>query len=146
MCIRDRLFAVLALNFFYFPERIEKANLFNNTEYRPLLEYGELESVFFAADLHGEDRFIMPYVSYQTFKFGNYSVNDWFPMGEAHAAFAADQRKVVSALRERDCNTLKALVGKMQLRTLVIKNLPAGDYCGMKVDADLGAFKVLSSR
>lgn len=137
------LFVLLVLNFPYFAPRFEQVNLFNNAEYGPLLEFGELESVFFVADLDGRERYVMPYVSYQTFKYHNYSVNDWFPVGEAFEAFDRDRKVLVEALGQNDCGEVERMVEKMQLRTLALKNLPAGFSCNLEMVADLGAFKVL---
>ncbi|MCX6799382.1 MAG: hypothetical protein NTW59_04800, partial [Candidatus Diapherotrites archaeon] len=139
------LFALLALNFFYFAPRIEKANLFNNPDYKPLLGFGELPSVFFVADMNGADKFIMSYVSYQTFKFHNLSVNDWFLSGSAHAAFEKDKEALLGAFRQNDCNTVRLMIEKMGLRTLVIKNMPATGACGLRLTADMGAFKVFNA-
>jgi len=136
------LFALLLINIPYFAPRIEAANLFNNEEYRPLLEFGELESVFFVADLEGKDRFIMPYVSYQTFTFHNLSVNDWFPVGPSYTKFSKDREVLVRALKQADCPKVVEMAEKMQVKTLVIKNLPEGFSC-LPVEEELGPFKVL---
>jgi len=137
------LFFLLLFNFAYFPKRIEAVNLFNNPDYRPLLEYGELKGVFLAADLDGKDRFIMPYVSYQTFNFHNYSVNDWFPVGRSYSEFKADRDKIVEAMKSGDCAEFSRMIQKMRLETIVVKNLQGGFSCGFRTIFDAGKFKVL---
>jgi hypothetical protein len=139
------LFALLLLNFVYFPGRIEQANLFNNPDYKELLEFGELEGVFLVADIDRIDGSISPFVSYQTFKFHNFSVNDWFPVGRSHAAFVKDRDAVVEAVKAGNCNAFGLLIEKMQLKTIVLKNAPDDFSCGLKLEANLGKFKVFKA-
>jgi len=140
------LFALLALNFFYFAPRIEKANLFYNQEYRELAEYGEFESVFFLADLAKEDEattFLTIYLTYQTFTYRNYSTNAWWPLGDSHLKFSKDREIIVQALREGDCETINSMAEKLGLQTIVVKNLPESFSCSTPIDAEIGKFKVL---
>ncbi len=136
------LFALLLFNFFYFPQRIEKANLFNNPEYKQLLAAGEMPSVFFVTDLKQEDKFIGAFVAFQTFHFHNYSVNDWFPVGPSHERFAADEEKIVNAFKQADCLEIGRMIEKMRIKTIVVKNLQPDFPCKLSLHSDLGAFKI----
>jgi len=146
---RQNLLAVLALffvfwNFFYFAQRIEQVNLFNNPDYRELLSNGELESVFAVVDAEQEDRFIGAFVSYQTFTFGNYSVNDWEYYEARPAGFQADEQSLIDSIKQNNCSEFFAVLEKMQVKTLAVKNLPEGFGCGTLAGKKLGAFTVFS--
>lgn len=139
------LFLMLIVNFVYFVPRIEKVNLFNNPDYKQLLEFGELESVFFVGDVEEMDIFIGPYTSFQTFNFHNFSVNDWAVIGRSSKNFDKDKSEFLLAIKENNCEKVDEMIKTMEIKTLALKNLPGSFPCNYTVIADLGAFKILQN-
>jgi len=140
------LFFLLVFNFTYYAPRIASQNLFSNSEYKDLLEFGELESVYFVADL-AEDRdpMLKNFIVFQTFRFRNYTVNAWFPLGKSHIEFSKDEAVLVEALREGNCPKILEMVEKMNLKTLLVKNWNQGIECGLVEQAKIGNFTVLKA-
>lgn len=127
-------------------DRVFEANMMAMPEYKELFGYGELESVFYLADLEAEEKwdalFLYQYLSYQNFYFHNYSVNGWWQMGDVHLEFLQDDKILRNAFRESDCQTLRSMSERLGLKTIVVKNLPANFSCDIPVDARPGRFVV----